>query len=392
MRLLIVHRRYRHLGGEDVFISQSLLPALKRVGAEHTYLELPALFSVGFLSSFLELFFMSLGLEKLRPSYHQIKRTLGQSKFTHVLFNNLAPTISLDAPALCQATGLKTLWWLHNARISCANGLLYNGQTACHQCLSVGSRKNVLFNCQKNMLQSLLYGAVYRNRRVLKKLSPFINKYICVSRYTAENLTFALKKISLSGASKIVIYHPASPKVPAILTSLRLENLLGKSLEFYLFLGRLSLEKGADIFLDMAVKFPQSNFVMAGSGPLEEKLKAAAPSNVIFVGQVNEEEKNWLYSRASALIIPSRVPENSPLVIFESQSFNVPIVYPRGGGAEEIVGQLKRSGCALEDFTGQKFDKGMALSSSLQDEFDLNLLEILDMTSPMPIHENSNDK
>jgi glycosyltransferase involved in cell wall biosynthesis len=120
-----------------------------------------------------------------------------------------------------------------------------------------------------------------------------------------------------------------------------------------LFVGRVSYEKGADIFADLAAKMPHAGFVMAGSGPLLQDIPSSP--NLICPGFLGEEEKLWLYQNCDALVIPSRVPENAPMVIFESQPFGTPVVYPRGGGAEELVRWLGRDGCHLDDFVGQQF-------------------------------------
>jgi glycosyltransferase involved in cell wall biosynthesis len=139
---------------------------------------------------------------------------------------------------------------------------------------------------------------------------------------------------------------------------------------FFLFLGRLSPEKGADLFVALARKNPQSGFVMAGGGPLLEGLKQNCPSNLVFAGFVSDSEKAWLYENTAALVISSRVPENSPMVIFESHPYNTPIVFPPDGGAEEIVKYLGRAGCSLRQFNGQEFTKSHLQSGDFQDDFE----------------------
>ena len=71
---------------------------------------------------------MILGLEKMRPSFAKVKKILNDDHYTHIIFNNFIPTVSLALPELCKKKSVITLYWVHNARLSCANGLLYNGR------------------------------------------------------------------------------------------------------------------------------------------------------------------------------------------------------------------------------------------------------------------------
>jgi hypothetical protein len=93
--------------------------------------------------------------------------------------------------------------------------------------------------------------------------------------------------------------------------------------------------------------------------------KIAGSGNLSCTGFLEEEEKLWLYQNCEALVIPSRVPENAPMIIFESQPFGTPIVYPRGGGAEELVRWLGRDGCSLDEFVGQQFTRRKDLPNEL---------------------------
>src|ERR1017187_5859326 len=157
-KVLVIHRNYRVKGGEDFFLTQTLQPALNRLGIRHDVVVLAPLFSKksSLLSDLLELVCMFLGLERLRPSYFKISHELKKPDLSHVLFNNFIPTVSLALPARAKELGLKTLWWAHNARLTCANGLLYDGQAPCHDCLLKGSRYSFFYDCQRNPMQSFI--------------------------------------------------------------------------------------------------------------------------------------------------------------------------------------------------------------------------------------------
>jgi glycosyltransferase involved in cell wall biosynthesis len=354
-KILIIHRDYRHRGGEDVFLDEILIPELKKLNLDFQIARLPR------LKNPLELAFMILGLEKLRPSYYQVAKQADSQNFSHVLFNNFIPTVSLALPELFKKKNIKTLMWVHNARLSCANGLLFNGKTACHRCLTQGSRWDFLQNCHRNILQSFLYSFIYRFNRVPKILLSSIDFFACNSQFTQNILNNTAKQLNQSPKPSFVIRMPPALQAVNIAGLPEAPESLKRHLSkipkpFYLFMGRVSYEKGADIFADLALKFPQKGFLIAGEGPELEKLKTRGLPNLAFAGHVGLE-KVWLYAHAEALIVPSRVMETSSLVIAESHVYGTPVVYPKGGGAEETFKWLKRSGCSLEEFKGQGFDR-----------------------------------
>lgn len=381
MQLLIVHREYRLRGGEDVFLDRVLVPALMSLGVTPHVVRLPALFSSGFsFSDALEVLFMALGLERWRPSYWQIKRAARKSGVTHVMFNNFIPTVSLSLPHWFKTQNAKVFLWVHNARFSCANGLLFTGHQKCHRCFTNGSRWAFLQKCHSSWGQSFLYAFIYRGLRIERIVGPCVDQFLSVSEYSAGFLRQAFKGV-LGFETPVKVMRPFPGALPAVAGARneRLESLTtGLPRPFFTFLGRLSAEKGADRFVDLAKRFPDKGFLVAGEGPMLEELKAQAPTNLIFVGFANEAEKAWIFSQTEALIMPSRVPESAPLVILESHNYQTPIVYPVGGGAEETVKWLSRAGCALEDFEGQSFSRGAPLhGASLEKNFVEDLKKLL---------------
>ena len=78
--------------------------------------------------------------------------------------------------------------------------------------------------------------------------------------------------------------------------------------------------------------------VIAGRGPLESKVAAAAESssNISYLGQVDTHARDQLLQEASVLVIPSTCAENSPLVFFEALVAGVPVIGSDIGGLTEL--------------------------------------------------------
>ncbi len=376
-KVLLIHRAYRNRGGEDAFLDDILKPALSVAGLEYETLLLPPLGGMSSMAAnLLEIFGMFFGFEGLRPSFRTCLGVLERGGFSHVLFNNCLPTVSLKVFSAARSRGLRTFMWVHNFRLDCANGLHFDGKNICHQCLNAGSRWSFFQNCQRSWIQSFIYAFTYRGRRVARSVVPFIDHFICNSEFTRGSLRGALGRMGLECSSSVISMPIplAVDDIGAGTGSSRVASLVSRLPQpFYLFLGRVSYDKGADIFLDFARRFPERGFVMCGEGPMLEEIRSASAddrvANFALAGVVNLEEKRWLFKNCEALIVASRSPETSSLVISESQSYGTPVVYPRGGGAEETFKLLGRNGCALDEFVGQKFVRGSsgARALSLED-------------------------
>lgn len=108
---------------------------------------------------------------------------------------------------------------------------------------------------------------------------------------------------------------------------------------YFLFVGRLSEEKGVEMVLRLAKLLPDLKFEIVGTGPEEEKLHRMghALHNVEFVGFKNGDALHEAYRGAIGVLVPSRVQEVFPLTILEAMAFGKPVVASAVGGVPEVV-------------------------------------------------------
>ncbi len=106
------------------------------------------------------------------------------------------------------------------------------------------------------------------------------------------------------------------------------------------FFGRLSEEKGPDIFIEIAAQFRERQdieFIIAGGGPMEEEVRASIArrdlNNVHFLGFVATED---YLACCDVLVVCSRF-DGRPNVIMESQAMGVPVIASRTGGLPEMM-------------------------------------------------------
>ena len=115
--------------------------------------------------------------------------------------------------------------------------------------------------------------------------------------------------------------------------------------KYFLFLGRLSEEKGIITLMNAMKENPKSRLKIVGSGPLKDKLKEYKKqnklNNIEFLGYKSGEELTNLKKQAYFVIVPSEWYENNPMAIIESYAEGVPAIGSRIGGIPEIIEEGK---------------------------------------------------
>jgi glycosyltransferase involved in cell wall biosynthesis len=131
---------------------------------------------------------------------------------------------------------------------------------------------------------------------------------------------------------------PAASYSPEILNRLS----LGRR-PMFLSLGVLRYYKGLHVLME-ALPGINADFVIAGSGPEMERLRELArqhnATNVIFAGQVSDEEKNSLLAACRALVLPSQLrSEAFGMVLVEASMFGKPMICCEIGSGTSYVNE-----------------------------------------------------
>ena len=139
---------------------------------------------------------------------------------------------------------------------------------------------------------------------------------------------------------------------------------------FVLSLGVLRYYKGLHTLLDAASNI-RCRIVIAGSGPQEQKLKAQSIAlgldNVVFVGQVTEDEKVVLLRNCYALVLPSHArSEAFGMVLVEASMYAKPMVCCEVGSGTSFVNQDKITGFVVPPESPK--DLAMALNKLIDNK------------------------
>lgn len=168
----------------------------------------------------------------------------------------------------------------------------------------------------------------------------------CYGKLALYNL---LDQYSASLATKVYVVSPAIGLRLGVSSDLTNNFIATRTLKIskgkkVIFVGRLSHEKGPDIYLRLARCFPQESFHIYGTGPLEQELKDSASNNVYFHGQQDDMASVW--SETGLLIMPSRF-EGLPMAALEAMGRGIPVMAFNVGALSNLI-EPKQNGWLVE--------------------------------------------
>lgn len=142
---------------------------------------------------------------------------------------------------------------------------------------------------------------------------------------------------------KAVVIPNFAPTPPSPIPSSSFED-------FYLYAGVLEPHKGVmelvKAFKDASSRI-NSKLIIVGEGSLKLKLQAyvnkhGLENKVLILGYVRHDQLYSLLKDAKAVIIPSKCPENCPLIALEALSVGTPIIVSNYGGLPEIARKIDK--------------------------------------------------
>lgn len=206
----------------------------------------------------------------------------------------------------------------------CPNGGLYNYRQN-HICtLNPLGMKCLMSNCDSRNYFQKCYRFL---RSIIQKYWLSCNKYIyliTISNTTERHIYPYLKKY-ISKTFRLLN--------PVILDEGGMIKITSNN--FYLFVARLSNEKGCELFCKAITDLGLKGKVL-GDGYLFKKLKNKYP-DIVFEGWVSGEKKYQILKTGKALIFPSLWYEGAPLTILEMLSNGIPCIVPDNCAASEFI-------------------------------------------------------
>lgn len=314
MRILIVHNSYQQRGGEDAVVEAEtdLLRTRGhevRVYARHNdeirgmsrpSAAMQALWSAHTTTALSDMF------RTWRPDVIH----------THNTWSLISPSIYWTAAK----AGIPTVNTLHNFRLLCPQATFLRDHRICEDCLGHLPWRGAVRACYRgSQVQSTVLAGMLTLHDRLGTFRRKVTRYIALTE-------FARRKFIAGGLpeSRITVKPNFVDFGPPTL----------RQREGFLFVGRLSSEKGVSLLVQSAIR-AKVPVRVAGTGP-EAAVLNDRPT-VRHLGTLNASEVRTEMERAIALVIPSICYENFPRTLVEAFACGLPVIASRMGAMPELI-------------------------------------------------------
>jgi len=181
-------------------------------------------------------------------------------------------------------------------------------------------------------------GQLYPNERISK-----------IERLGLENADHIITVSNLMKDQLVERYGIQAEKITVVYNAVDLSHYKRKELErpsnekIVLFVGRLTVQKGCEFFLESAKKVleaePHTRFLVVGTGDLlydliQKSISLGISNSVIFTGF--EEDVSAYYSIANVFVMPS-VSEPFGLTAVEAMACQAPVIVSKQSGVSEVL-------------------------------------------------------
>lgn len=223
----------------------------------------------------------------------------------------------------------------------------------------VENNMSLLEYVYKAMGEDFLKKCFYHMHSVLidnTAMIPYLvkcKKILTVSDYVTNELKCTVPALQNTIIQKVTNGIETSAFVTNILDvrrRLRKEYNINNDTCVFLFMGRLSIEKGAKELLEAYTKgvFHNAVLMYVGSAISGSKkvtsyvssmreLAKHSPNRIEFTGYISHEQINGYYYMADALVVPSIVGDAAPLTVLEGMASGIPIIAANVGGIPEYT-------------------------------------------------------
>lgn len=325
MRVLLLHNYYQQAGGEDTVFEQEAA-LLRQNGIT---VETLTFTNQTFDGTWVSTIQSAAGAFYNSDAARRMTDVLNAFRPDVVHIHNLFYTASPAMILVARQRGIPVVMTLHNYRLVCANGLLMRpGKIPCEACLAsalplAGIRHACFRDSSAQTAHLTLLTSVHRLLNTWKQVDRFI-VLTEFSRQTFLRSSLHLKPEQISVKPNALVNLGYTP--------------FGQRDDFFLYVGRLSGEKGIQTLIEAAYKAPLPIHII-GDGPLIGLVREAARTldHVQYLG-VQSRQAVWdAIRQCRALVVPSLCYEGLPTVILEGFASGTPVICSDQKNLNQII-------------------------------------------------------
>ena len=346
MKVLMVHKFYYVEGGAERYVF-NVTDLLRQKG--HEVIPFAMKDERNFSSEYADYFAERFGPDRLFETKNPLRRwriakqiifnRQAQAKLealiegtrpdiahVHSVYHHLSPAVLFTLKKF----GLPVMLTLHDYKLVCPNYIFLDGRRrVCEACQGRSFWKATAKKCfRDSYAASALVSAEAYVNKWKKSYLQNVDLFVSPSRFLGE-------KIAQYGyGEKVLRIQPYTLDLDAYPPCF-------DDSDYYVFMGRLTHEKGLHFLLDAVKMIEGAKLKILGTGPLEAELRLRISREglrqVEMLGYKAGDELKEIVRRAKFTVVTSEWHDNSPLVIYESLALGNPVIGARMGGIPELI-------------------------------------------------------
>jgi glycosyltransferase involved in cell wall biosynthesis len=327
MRIIFAHNVYQHRGGEDAVVESEV--NLLRSHAHEVELYTRENTEIGILAPTV------VAREAIwsRRTWRELKRLIDSFKPDILHVHNTFPLISPSIYWVASQAGVPVVQTLHNFRLLCPQAMLLRKGRVCEECIGHLPWRGVVHGCYRDSwAQTSVLALMLGIHRAIGSYQSKVGRYIALNSFCKD--VFARGGLP----EERIRVKPNFVDLPASAPRAR---------SGFLFVGRLSPEKGTNTLAGALKRTRELTCTVVGDGPDAKVIKEVRAANV--TGWLSTDVVAERMRGAIALVMPSLWYENFPRTLVEAFASGLPVIASRLGALEAVI-------CDGE--TGLLFDPG----------------------------------
>lgn len=322
-KVLVLHNHYQMPGGEDaVFAAEAAL--LEENGHEVVRLTVHNDALAGRSAAG-----MAADTVWNAREYARVTRLIEDERPALLHCHNTFPQFSPAVYYAARRLGVPVVQTLHNFRLTCVNGQLFRDGAPCNRCVgAIAPWRSVVHACYRgDRTASGAVTAMVGLHRIAGTYARTVDRYIALTEFARSRFVDAGLPPNRITVKSNFASDRGVPNGEARRSG-------------FLYVGRLSAEKGCMVLLEAARRMKcAATVTFVGDGPLREDILriAADIPRVVLAGSCVPDDVHRRMQAAQAVVIPSLCYEMFPVVAAEAYAAGAPVIASAHGGLTSIV-------------------------------------------------------
>jgi len=344
-KILIIHNKYRNIGGEDVAV-QNEINFLKK------YYDVKVLYFDNVIKpkSYIKQT-ISFLLNSNNESIKLTKIVIEDFQPDLVYVHNTWFKASVGIFKLLKKNNIKTFIKVHNFRYDCTRSYFIKNHLKqnkiCPACGLQFQKFKVFNKYFENSYLKSLFAIIYGKAYFKVLTDDYFNLFVLTEFHRDYLVSIGIKK----------------DKIYVLPNSIQFTNKsLNESNErFILYAGRISSEKGVEEIIKTYLKNEDIGLKLKiiGQGPALQKLiNKYKDQNIEFLGELQNSKVIEIMEKAMVVVTATKLFEGQPTLLCEASSLGIPSIFPESGGIKEFFPDQYKLSFKQFDYIdlGQKFN------------------------------------